>query len=82
VDADGSGELTEGEYRAARARFNDSKYDDIREHGNGLVDLVWQIQRIPDDQAAGDLIDRVAGHASGLQAACADHGIVVNLMDN
>jgi uncharacterized protein YcbK (DUF882 family) len=82
MDSDGNGEFTEEEYKAVREMFSDSRYEDIREHGKSLVDLIWQVNRIRDDEAAGDLIGRIANHATGLQTACADRGVVVNLMDN
>jgi hypothetical protein len=82
MDADGTNELTEEEYRAVREMLIDSRSADIREHGSSLVDLIWQMRKIPDDEAAGDLVGRIADRAMGLQTACADHGIVVNLMDN
>jgi hypothetical protein len=82
MDPDGNGEFTEEEYKALREMFDDSTYKDIREHGQSLVDLVWEMSRIPDGDAAGDLIGRIAESATGLQTACADQGVVVNLMDN
>jgi hypothetical protein len=74
--------MTEAEYRALRKTFEDSRYGDIRDHGTRLVDVAWQVSRLPDgDQGTGAL--RYAGplteHASGLQSACADRGIIVNL---
>jgi hypothetical protein len=82
MDPAGNNEFTEEEYKAVREMFNDSRYEDIREHGRSLVDLIWQLSRIPEDEAAGDLIGRIADHATGLATACADRGIPVNLMDN
>jgi hypothetical protein len=82
MDSDGDGELSEEEYKAVREMFDDSRYEAIREHGKALVDLVSQMSKIPDNQGAGALVDQIADHATGLQMACADQGIVVNLMDN
>jgi hypothetical protein len=82
MDSDGDGELTEEEYQAVREMFDDSKHEDIREHGKALVDLVQQMSKMSDDQPAGALVGQIADHATGLQTACAEQGIPVNLMNN
>ncbi|WP_319462878.1 hypothetical protein [Micromonospora sp. RTP1Z1] len=79
--ASGDDKLTEKEYRAARKVFEDSRYADIREHGTGLVDIAWQVQQLGDGQEMGALafIGPMGTHVSGLQTACANQGVIVNL---
>lgn len=73
--------MTEAEYREARELFEDSRHEKIREHGTALMDLAWQISQMPEDQEMGALafIGPMGTHISGLQTACADQGIIVNL---
>nr|BFE72269.1 hypothetical protein GCM10020092_055700 [Actinoplanes digitatis] len=47
--------MTGAEYATARAQFEESRYDDIREHGTSLIDLVSQIQKLGKDPGAGAL---------------------------
>lgn len=77
----GDDKLTEKEYRAARKVFEDSRYADIREHGVGLIDIAWQVQQLGDGQEMGALafIGPMGTHVSGLQTACANQGVIVNL---
>lgn len=80
-DDPGSNEMTEDEYRELRDQFEDSVHEDIREHGTKLVDVVWQVEQIPDGQevAALGFLGPLTEHATGLQAACARQGIHFSL---
>jgi hypothetical protein len=73
--------MTEAEYRAVRKQFEDSDNDKIREHGTALVDIAWQIDQMPEGEEMGALafLAPMGTHISGLQTACADLGIMVNL---
>ncbi|WP_204036387.1 hypothetical protein [Micromonospora qiuiae] len=73
--------LTEAEYREVRKVFEDSRHDKIREHGTALMDIVWQVDQLPEDQEFGALafLAPMGTHISGLQTACADQGVIVNL---
>jgi hypothetical protein len=77
----GDDKMTEDQYREAREVFEDSRHDKIREHGTALMDIAWQISQIPDGQEFGALafIGPMGTHVSGLQTACADQGVIVNL---
>jgi hypothetical protein len=68
--------MTERDYLALRNTFEDSRYDDIREHGTQLVDVAWQVSRQSGDE---QVVEALAEHATGLRSACADQGIIVNL---
>jgi hypothetical protein len=73
--------ITEVQYRRTRKQFEDSRKPRIGEHGTALVDLAWQMQEIPQGQELGALafIGPIGEHISGLQTACADEGIILNL---
>lgn len=73
--------MTEAEYREARGVFEDSRHEDIRKHGTALMDLAWQISQLPEGQEMGAIafIGPMGTHVSGLQTACADQGVIVNL---
>ncbi|MEU6202427.1 hypothetical protein ABZ814_02390 [Micromonospora musae] len=77
----GDDEMTEAEYREARELFEDSRHEDIREHGTALMDIAWQVSNLPEDQGMGALafLGAMGTHISGLQTACADQGVIVNL---
>ena len=77
----GDDKMTEAEYRQAREIFEDSRHEKLREHGTGLVDVVWQMQGLGDDSGMGALafIGPMGTHVSGLQSACADQGVIVDL---
>lgn len=75
--------LTEAQYRELRAVFEDSRHDDIRDHGTKLMDVVWQVSQISQGGEPGMEVLAYLGplttHMTGLQSACADQGVVVNL---
>lgn len=73
--------MTEGEYRQMREVFEDSRFDDIRDHGTKLMDLVWQISKMGDNPGLGALayVGQLTEHMTGLQSACADQGVIVTL---
>ncbi|PWR11310.1 hypothetical protein DKT68_06045 [Micromonospora acroterricola] len=77
----GDDKLTEAEYREAREQFEDSRHDKIREHGTALIDIAWQVSSLPEEQEMGALafMGPLTTHMSGLQTACADQGVIVNL---
>ncbi|MEU4472809.1 hypothetical protein [Micromonospora sp. NPDC023888] len=77
----GEDELTEAEYRKTRKLFEDSRHEDIREHGTALVDLAWQISQLPDGQEMGAIafLGPVETATTGLQTACADQGVILKL---
>ncbi|MFC8848727.1 MULTISPECIES: hypothetical protein [unclassified Micromonospora] len=77
----GDDKLTEAEYREARALFEDSRHEDIREHGTALIDIVWQVSKLPDGEGMGALafVGPMGTHMSGLQTACADQGVIIDL---
>lgn len=79
--------MTEAQYKQLRQVFADSRYDDIRNHGTKLLDIVWQVSQLTDgtdaDSGSGFAVLAYVGplttEMSGLQSACADQGIIVNL---
>ncbi|MGC4808484.1 hypothetical protein [Micromonospora sp. DT233] len=75
--------VTEAQYRQLRKVFEDSRHDKIREHGTGLVDIGWQIEQLPEGQSSAALafIGPMGTHLAGLQTACADQGVIVNITD-
>ncbi|MCF0094389.1 hypothetical protein [Micromonospora sp. MH99] len=76
----GDDKLTEAEYREARKIFEDSRYDKIREHGTALMDLLWQVQQLPEDNGGAlAFVGPMGTHVSGLQTACADEGYIVKM---
>ncbi|GGM58107.1 hypothetical protein GCM10011608_48830 [Micromonospora sonchi] len=80
-DAGEDAKLTEAQYREARKVFEDSRHEKIREHGTALMDIVWQVDQLDDEEALGALafMGPLGTHMSGLQTACADQGVIVNL---
>ncbi|RLP93195.1 hypothetical protein [Micromonospora sp. CV4] len=81
--ARGSGDdkPTEAEYRKVREQFEDSRHEKIREHGTALIDIAWQVSNLPEEQEMGALafMGPLTTHMSGLQTACADQGVIVDL---
>ncbi|MGY0002812.1 hypothetical protein [Micromonospora sp. I033] len=77
----GDDKMTEAEYREVRELFEDSRHEKLREHGTALVDIVWQVSNLPEGQEMGALafIGPMGTHVAGLQTACADQGVIVNL---
>ncbi|GGR98904.1 hypothetical protein GCM10010169_49370 [Micromonospora fulviviridis] len=73
--------MTEAEYREVRELFEDSRHEKLREHGTALVDIVWQVSNLPEGEEMGALafIGPMGTHVAGLQTACADQGVIVNL---
>ncbi|AEB42647.1 hypothetical protein VAB18032_07635 [Micromonospora maris AB-18-032] len=80
-DAGEDAKLTEAQYREARKVFEDSRHEKIREHGTALMDIVWQVDQMNDDEALGALafMGPLGTHMTGLQTACADQGVILNL---
>jgi len=75
----GDEQLTEAQYRKLRNVFEDSRYDDIRDHGTKLIDVVWQVSNLGKDPGLEALpyVGQLTEHMSGLQSACADQGIII-----
>jgi hypothetical protein len=75
--------LSEEEYQAARVQFERSDRARIREHGTQLMDVVWNLSKVPPGQEMNALgyVGPLTNHAQGLQSACADEGIIFNLND-
>lgn len=73
--------LTRDDYVRMRKVFADSRYADLREHGTKLMDILWQVSQLgADDEAvAMNYLQPLTEHVSGLQSACADHGVIINL---
>jgi hypothetical protein len=82
--SDRDSKMTEEEYREVREQFADSAHADIREHGTKLMDVLWQVDQLPEGQemAALALIGPLAEHATGLQSACADQGVHISVGPN
>src|SRR5690349_5056635 len=38
--------VTETQYRGLRGVFEDSRYEDIRDHGTKLMDLSWELSKV------------------------------------
>ncbi len=84
VAGNSGGKLSEADYKKARGVFADSRYDDIRDHGTKLIDVVWQMQQAttgkPEDGfAALAYLQPLSTHMAGLTSACADLGFTVKL---
>ncbi|GAA4587841.1 hypothetical protein BJY16_008354 [Actinoplanes octamycinicus] len=72
--------LTKEEYLSMRQVFADSRYADLREHGTKLMDVLWQVSQLgADNEMALTYLQPLTEHISGLQSACADHGVVIDL---
>ncbi|MEU4566932.1 hypothetical protein [Micromonospora sp. NPDC023956] len=78
---DGDDELSEAEYQKLRKQFADSDHEKIREHGTGLVDIVWEVSRMKEGEEAGALayLGPMSTHMTGLKTACANEGIQIDL---
>ncbi|WP_436529295.1 hypothetical protein [Actinoplanes sp. HUAS TT8] len=77
----GDDTLTRDEYLRMRKIFADSHYADLREHGTKLMDILWQVSQIGTDNEAAAMayLQPLTEHVSGLQSACADHGVIIDL---
>ncbi|MBU2670479.1 hypothetical protein KOI35_43960 [Actinoplanes bogorensis] len=76
TDPDDGKPMTEDEYRRARQVFADSRHDDIRDHGTQVMDIVWRISQMKDDEAGALLYAQpLATQVLGLESACADQGV-------
>lgn len=74
-------QLTRDEYVQMRKVFADSRYADLREHGTKLMDILWQVSQLGADNEAVALtyLQPLTEHVSGLQSACADHGVIIDI---
>ncbi|MEV0154097.1 hypothetical protein AB0H57_10200 [Micromonospora sp. NPDC050686] len=74
------GKFSKDEYDELRGKFEDSRYDDIREHGTGAVNAAWQISQI-DTSDRNNLdqtmmyIKQLTEHLKGLKDACSAQGV-------
>ncbi|GIF06581.1 hypothetical protein [Actinoplanes siamensis] len=73
--------LTRDEYVSMRRVFAESRYADLREHGTKLMDVLWQVTQLgsDDEMTALTYLRPLTEHVSGLQSACADHGVIIDL---
>ncbi len=80
-DSTADDRLTRDEYVRMRKVFADSRYADLREHGTKLMDILWQVTQLGTDDEAVALtyLQPLTEHVSGLQSACADHGVILDL---
>ncbi|MBM2618923.1 hypothetical protein JIG36_25515 [Actinoplanes sp. LDG1-06] len=69
--------LTEDQYRRARQVFAGSRHDDIREHGTRMMDIVWRMSQMEDQDATEALLyaQPLVSQVVGLESACADQGV-------
>lgn len=74
-------EITEEEYREVRSMFADSKHEQLREHGTALIDILWELSKIDDEDGMATLafLGPLSTHTMGLKTACANEGIFVDL---
>lgn len=72
-------QMTEAEYRKLRAVFEQSRHDDIRDHGTKLMDVAWQVSKLGPEPGMEALayVGPLTEHMTGLQSACADQGVIV-----
>lgn len=73
--------MTEAQYREMRGVFEASRYNDIKDHGTKLMDVVWQVSQLGEEPGMEVLayLGPLTTHMTGLQSACADQGIIVTL---
>jgi hypothetical protein len=73
--------MTQADYREMRGVFESSRYDDIRDHGTKLMDLAWQLSQLGEQPGMGALmyVQPLMTHTTGLQSACADQGVFVQM---
>ena len=74
--------LSEQQYRAWREAFAGSRFGNIRERGTRLMDLVWQVTQISEDESDTVVLmyaSQLLEQTSGLQSACADQGVIIDL---
>jgi hypothetical protein len=62
-------------------RLQRLRYEDLRTHGTKLMDVVWQVSQLGGDPGLGALVylQQLTEQMSGLQSACADRGIILEL---
>ena len=82
VDAKAGERMTEAQYLELREFFQDSRHDDLRQAGTKLVDVMWQVMQLGTDPGieALPLVGQMATAATNMQGACANHGIVINIL--
>lgn len=71
--------MDEKEYQQIRGIFGDSRHSEIREPGQDLIDLAWQLQGIGPDGGllALPLIGSIQKAYAGLSGGCAEHGYTI-----
>jgi hypothetical protein len=78
--------MDDARYRELRAVFEESRHDDIKDHGTKLMDVVWQVSQLTRGGDAGmevlTYMQPLTTHMTGLQSACADQGVIVTLPKN
>ncbi|WP_326556415.1 hypothetical protein [Micromonospora sp. NBC_01796] len=73
-------ELAEDEHRELREQFADSDIRAIREHGTEMMDVLWEVSKLPPGEEMGALryLPQLSVHAEGLRRACAEQGVVIS----
>ncbi|MDQ7903482.1 hypothetical protein RB614_03010 [Phytohabitans sp. ZYX-F-186] len=70
------------EYKRVRKMFSDSRHDAIRDNGVKIIDIVWQMRDMKDEDAlaalaALPLVGTMMEAYAGLAGGCAEHGITI-----
>jgi hypothetical protein len=81
IDTKADNKMTEAQYLQLREVFRDSRHDDIEKAGTALIDVMWQVTQLGKDPGLEALpfLGQMMSALTGLQGACANHGIVVNI---
>lgn len=76
-------DMTKAEYTELRAQFAAVDDEALREHGLKLIDIGWQMSRIPEGKELGALVymGSLTDAMTGVVGACAQHGVVLDLME-
>lgn len=82
LDTKVDGKMTEAQYLQLREVFQDSRHDDVRLAGTKLMDVMWQVMQVGPNPGieALPLVGQVTTAATDMQGACANHGIVINIL--
>lgn len=78
------GKWTEQQYRDARKIFANSRYEDLSKAGTHLVDVIWQVNGLKDDDPSILIMaGQITSAYTDLSGACAAHGVTIKpLMSN
>lgn len=70
--------MTETQYKAKRAPFEKSSYNDLKTAGTNLVDTVYQMDQKGDDADLAEtmvMLTALQSQYTALQTACGAHGV-------